>query len=47
MYGYYREKLHVNHLWELKGYYIETMTLGMLLFFLEHRITLDANLAPS
>ena len=19
MYGYYKEKLHVNHLWELKG----------------------------
>ena len=19
MYGYYREKLHVNHLWEFKG----------------------------
>ena len=20
MYGYYREKLHVDHLWELKGW---------------------------
>ena len=23
MYGYYREKFHVNHLWELKGYNLQ------------------------
>ena len=23
MYGYYREKFHVNHIWELKGYNLQ------------------------
>ena len=28
MYGYYREKLHVNHFWELKGLLLSSLCIS-------------------
>ena len=33
MYGYYREKFHVHHFWELKGYFILPDRLDFILFY--------------
>ena len=33
MYGYYREKIHVDHFWELKGYFILPDRLDFILFY--------------
>ena len=33
MYGYYREKIHVDHFWELKGYFILPDILDFILFY--------------
>ena len=33
MFGYYREKLLVNHFWELKGYFILPAGLDFILFY--------------
>ena len=32
-YGYFREKFHVNHFWELKGYFILPDRLDFILFY--------------
>ena len=33
MYGYFREKFHVNYFWELKGYFILPAGLDFILFY--------------
>ena len=33
MYGYYREKIHVDHFWELKGYFILPDSFDFILFY--------------
>ena len=33
MYVYYREKFHVHHFWELKGYFILPAGLDFILFY--------------
>ena len=42
MYGYYREKFHANHFWELKCYFILPDRIDFILF---HRFLEVSNLS--